>query len=297
MGSIIDRAVTLGVRHFFLFTGTIGAFVAIPLAVALYATFAGEGAQIEAIIRAIEHGARTVPNLSPAASPLWQIGVADAAFFIVGALGSIGANAVALNVAAILSDAPPSFSHSTGRAFARAPQTLGVFGLGFLIGLGATILFGGVAVLVVLAIVEWYRLGMHSALALSACITAAIFLFAAILAIFMLLNAALIFAEFATVLERRRVVDAVATSFTRVFARGEWKRILLLTAVLGVVAMLIAFAGELAVAAFLAVGSLAAAGAAYLAAELVAMSLVAVFYAVYFCDIVDREAAAEPEPR
>lgn len=292
MGSIVGRAMTLVTRHFVLFAGTIGVFFIVPCAAAVAILMSVDTTTLLAQMQTTQQ-----PAFTPATIHVLElVGVAYLCIIVALLLGIFGQNAVAADVAEISAGRNPSFGFGIGRAVARAPQLLGASVLGWLIYTAVMSIVAFPIVLIFALVAEAYQNGLHSVTAVSLLITVGIFIGLAVLALALLAGVALTFAQMATVIERRGVMDAIGTALGRVFGRGEWKRALPLAFVAGLISFGVVAAGELFA---VPVASIPAAGAALatavvVIAELAAMAVATTIYAVYFCDLLARDGAAEP---
>ncbi len=231
IGEILDRAVTLYVRNFALFTLII-LTVSLPMAIVQYA-FAGNQAQsLQAAITILEHPAPPTGAGGPAKPPspfggftAAQIGGLLIVILVALAVVPFSTNAVAVGVAALYAGHVPTFGTCYAAVLRRWPSVLGtliawvgmglaaylitVFSLAILVGLGIGVVRASPALAIVFA-----ALAVLFALALLA------------LAVMAVLAAS--FSFFAVCIEGRPVGAAIRSGFARIFAREEGRRALLI---------------------------------------------------------------------
>jgi hypothetical protein len=291
VASVIDRAVTLATRHFFLFAATIFVFGLLPIGIVEFAMLHAMRLDLGAFIAAARHGAPLKPPLTSISTG--ESLAFDGAALCAGIVNAVGFNAVAANVRELLEGRKASFTRAIGAALVRFPQTLGVT----LAGMFAFALGGGVFVITAVGmgfgIAAAYHDVSHALIALL--ITIALFVGAAMLAALALAWVAVTFAQFSTVVERKGVASALSCGFARVFARGAWLRTLGVVVVAMLFACAVEFAGEVAgVAAFLA-GSVPALLTIFACGIVTANVIMVVLFAVYYCDLAkDEVPPAQP---
>jgi hypothetical protein len=218
IGEIFDRAVTMYVRNFVVFTLTVLTLL-VPVGVLQYLYSDRAGDALAQLLRQIQHPGSVAPYDSSQIAAL--VGIALLLIF----LGPFTNNAVAVGVAAIYAGRKPSYSEGFGRVFARWTPLVGtsllsmlvllgtylalVIGLAIVLVLGVALAAGSVAVGVILAI-------------------AGVVLTLAVLVFFIVLVMVLAFALYATTIEESRPADAISEAFRRIFNRREFPKALLI---------------------------------------------------------------------
>lgn len=220
IGEIFDRAVTIYVRNFVVFTLMVLTLAA-PYNLVQYFAIPDNGASFAQVIDTIQHPAKHPNAAGPPASFVLLV-VAVVLFLL---LSPFVVNAVAFGVAAVYRGAAPDYLTSFAAVFRRSGQILGTAIVEMMILIGTYTALA--TVLVILFVV--------AALAVRTALPFAILLFAigAILAIatvlfLMVLAVNYAFGTYAATIERLGVGDAVASGFRRVFNKREfWKSMLI----------------------------------------------------------------------
>lgn len=220
IGEIFDRAVTIYVRNFAVFT-LIVLTLLVPLGIAQYAIFHSQSQDLAQLLQQMQHPEKTpAPPLSGGMLALYML------FALAAFVGAPFANtAVAVGVAALYRGIRPSYSASYATVLRRWAPLLGtalldvlVIGgcylagaivLGFIVGFGAVLISVALPVAVTFFVI-------------------AIVGFVALLLFMVVLIIAYAFATYSTSLEMRGPVAAIGGSFARIFNRREWKKALLM---------------------------------------------------------------------
>lgn len=296
IGEIIDRALTMYVRYFAVFTGTMLIVLFVPLGIGQYLLFADQSEQLKLLAQVLQHPGTTTPPPSPFGDlPLGALIVGGCFLLVAALLGPFANNAVAVSVASIYLGRRPSVIGSLAIVFRRWAPLLGLLFAEILL-----VLFAYVA-LVILFVVLTVPL-----VALAAAVQSAIFtiflILLAIAALLVTLAAAFLlllaftFAGYALIIEGMGIGAALGSGFQRIFNRAEvWKAL-----VVGGVATLLA----IGVASISSIGSFLFAllpGAHVLvtvwaaALSAVSASIQTVFFAIYYYDVRTRREALDLE--
>lgn len=296
MGSVIERALALAIRHLALLAGTALVVIAVPMTIGEYLMLSAQTSQFQTLVQAFSRlgTSSQLPTIPVEAFSQMHTLIAGEVVLCVGLLLTpFATNAIAVNVADLLAGAQAGFASGLGRAFARTPQILGVLFFAFVVDIGAIVAFAIAIVAMVFGIVAVYQFLSHSVVLLSALITLALFAVAAMFVALMLVGVALTFAGFATVIDRNGVLASLALGFERVFKRGEWKRALGIALVGVVVALFVGSVAGTAEIVFLFVPwGAAIAAVIYAITVAVGMALQTALYAVYYLELRQRELAA-----
>jgi hypothetical protein len=212
IGEIFDRAVTIYVRNFAVFSSIVLALL-LPLGVLNYLAFPDRPTDITAILSG--RVAQTQPNSASV------LGTLALLILVVLSCSPFVNNAVALGVAALYRGERPSFVKSFAASFRRWPAVLGTVFLCLMIGLGAYL-----AVAVVAGVAFGIGFAIYSG---SKAAGIVVFVFAGILLLailfaFVLLVVAFVMALYATAIERMGPASAIGSAFRRTFASTELKK-------------------------------------------------------------------------
>ncbi len=246
IGEIFDRAITIYMKNFAIFTLVVLAVLG-PIGIAQAFVTPDEAAQFQQIIESVQHP--STPVKATNAFAFWTPGKMIGFFLIALAsllLAPFANNAVAVGVAAVYSGRRPDFRRMYGVVFGRWARMLATCVLEGVIFITGYV--GGIIVLVLL-----FALGV--AVAAKVVVVGAIVLIVAsvasiaflVLLLSILVQAA--FALYAVALENAGTGDAVSRSFSRLFNRQEfWKMIVMSLAFVAIesgVAMIGGFVGLL----------------------------------------------------
>ncbi|HEV7178924.1 MAG TPA: hypothetical protein VGN11_03575 [Candidatus Baltobacteraceae bacterium] len=220
IGEIFDRAVTIYVRHFVVFTLMVLTLLA-PYNLVQYFAIPHSDATFAQAIDQIAHPAAHTKDASLARASL---GLFVAAFLVLLLLSPFVAAAVAAGVAALYSGERPRYAQSFGLVLRRWPRIFGASLVEALILVGTYVVsVMGLAILFVLAAVS-----IRPAFALGVLLFALAGIAAlAVLALFMLLLLSYAFATYAAALESANLGEAVGGAFRRIFNRREAGKALL----------------------------------------------------------------------
>lgn len=220
IGEIFDRAVTIYVRNFVVFTLMVLTLAA-PYNLVQYFAIPDNGANFAQVIDAIQHPAKH-PN---AAAPPASFVVLVAAVILFLLLSPFVMNAVAFGVAAVYRGSAPEYLASFAAVFRRSGQILGTAIVEMMILLGTYSVLATVLVILFVIAALTVRTALPFAILLfvvGGILAIATMLFLMVLAV----NYA--FGTYAAVLERLGVGDAVASGFRRIFTKREfWKSMLI----------------------------------------------------------------------
>lgn len=298
VGEIIDRALTLYVRNFIVFTGTVLAVIFIPVGIGDYLLLGNQGSELQAVIQTIQHPNAPPPLLLNANASVPELAGGVIMLLIAALLLPFAINAVAINTAAIYRDTRPSILHALAATFRRTGPLIGLIALEILIAIGIYI---GLIVLVaagtfgVIASVggNAANLGWLGVLLL---VVLGIVLFVALFVLLLLFVIALSFAGYAVVIEHMGAVEALGSGFRRIFNRREWGK----AALVGFVAMLLGI-GVSSISSFVGFGIAFVPGSHLLGTTwntlvyAASYALQTVFYAVYYYDVRIRQEGLDLE--
>jgi len=220
IGEIFDRAVTIYVRNFAVFTLMVLTLLA-PYSIIEYFAVPNSNATLSQAIDQIQHPQRHVKE----ATPLPSLGV-----FIIAALGlflltPFVAGAVAVGVAAIYNGKRPDYRESFAKVLERWPRVLGTSFLQVLILAGAYML----CVMLLAILFVSAALAFRPAPAFGIVLFILLALFVLVLAcLFLALLLAYAFSTYAAALENVSVGAAIASAYRRIFNRGEIGKALLM---------------------------------------------------------------------
>ncbi|HEY9084587.1 MAG TPA: hypothetical protein VIN40_01395 [Candidatus Tyrphobacter sp.] len=302
VGEIIDRALSLYVRNFVVFTATVLVVILVPFGIGEYLLAGNESGQFAAIFQVLQH-----PGTPPPASATWPfgttplalVGLAIGMFVIGGVLTIFAYNAVAVNVAALYTGRRPSIEGSLRAAFARWRPLIALLLLEIAVGIGAyvalVLLVFGVVFAVTIAGASFPGAG-RSIFTVVLLVLLALVLFLALFVVAMLVVVALAFAGYAVVVERKGAIEALGSGFGRIFNRKEWGKAFLITLVAILVSVgisSISGAGDF-VLIFVPGGHVLEAIWSTLFSAISA-SVQTVFYAVYYYDVRIRREGFDLE--
>ncbi len=219
IGEIFDRAVTLYVRNFAVFT-LIVLTLLVPIGVLQYIYSDKAANSFAQLMRQIQH-----PGLAPAYNSSQILALIGMALLLLF-LAPFANNAVAVGVAAIYAGRKPSYRDGFARVFARWGPLVGTSVLSMLILIG--MYFAFVIVLTIAGVIAF--LVARGSVVLGVVfvvIGAAIFIAAIVLFIQIVLCCA--FALYATTIEASRPADAIGEAFRRIFNRREFTKALLIS--------------------------------------------------------------------
>lgn len=271
--------------------------VVIPATIGEYFITAGQSAQLQTLLETLSKlGTSPAPTFPVTSIPqLRELLVGELVIMIGLLVVPLAVNAIVANVDEILGGGRPSFRAGYAKALSRAPQIFGIIIFSFFIELGACAIVIALLAVSAVVIAGAYRYGTHSAVLLSILITSAIFLVAAMVVVLVLVGMSMTFASFATVVERKGVVDALGSGFERVFRRDRWKQVLLLAIVGFLISMLVSsFGGALQLVVAFAPGGQALGAILYALTLAVSTAATSVLYGVYYSDVRGRASAELP---
>lgn len=213
IGEIFDRAVTIYVRHFAVFT-LIVLTLLVPLGILDYFVTDRSTEQFSQLLAQIAHpGAHTPPLYSPAEFAA-LLGVLALTFLFA----PFANNAVAVGVAAIYAGRRPTYADGFARVLRRWPALLGTTVLCGLILLGTY--FAVVIGVVVVAFTAVLLVNAARFLGVIFAIAGVVMVLAIIL-LFMLLIMCCAFALYGTTIEEQKPADAIGEAFRRILNRRE----------------------------------------------------------------------------
>ena len=212
IGEIFDRAVTMYVRHFAVFS-LIVLTLLVPFGVIQFFMSDSSSNSMTQLIQQMEHPGRTISPYSSA-----QLTGFVLLALAVLVLTPFANNAVAVGVAAIYAGRPPSYRDGFARVLRRAGPLLGSILLCGLILLGAYL---GIVIAVMLVAMMAALIWQAAPFMGVVFVVIGIAMFLAVLLLFMLLVMCAAFALYATTLEDARPADAIGEAFRRIFNRRE----------------------------------------------------------------------------
>ncbi|MEO9171311.1 MAG: hypothetical protein ABI282_03025 [Candidatus Baltobacteraceae bacterium] len=221
IGEIFDRAVTIYVRNFVVFTLMVLTLLA-PYNLVQYFAIPNSGASLAQTMDTIAH-----PEKHPKESTIApaSLGVFVAAAFLFFLLSPFVASAVAFGVAAVYNGKRPDYAASFSAVFRR---WLPILGTAFV---ELMFLFGsyGAMVMVVTVVAVIGAVSIKGAFWLSIVLfaIAGIMLLATILFLLVLLMN-YVFATYAATLERMNVGEAIVSGFRRIFNKREFGKAMLM---------------------------------------------------------------------
>jgi hypothetical protein len=232
IGEIFDRAVTLYVQNFVVFSLML-LTVLVPIGIASYAFQGDQVTQMTQAIQAFENPTGPVArqrSANPFPYTPTQMAGLFAILIIAFALSPVASNAVALGVAALYNGRRPDFKECFGQALRAWPRLIGTV---FVVGCVLMATYGvGVVSLVLLAVFGVALVKLALPLAIILFILTGLGFIALLMALSVLLLASY-FALFAVSIEGSPVFTAVGSGFRRVFSGGELKRAVLMALAYG----------------------------------------------------------------
>lgn len=221
-GEIFDRAVTLYIRNLVPFVGIVMVLV-LPLSIMQYFLDRDSQPQFDYMIRVFQHPviAQSARPPSALASPSALI-LTAVAVFVAFLIWPFALNAVAVGVACLYRAKPVEFRTCYELVLRRWSQILAMIFIQLLVLLGWYL----AVILVVVAIVFLAALfgTLVAGFAFWFGFIAAILAFLIMIPLLAPLLVALTFANYATVIEERGVINSVTLGFARVFNRAEFWR-------------------------------------------------------------------------
>ena len=217
IGEIFDRAVTLYVRNFAVFTLIILTLL-VPIGVLQYLYTARAGQDLAQLLRQIEHPGSVMYNGSQLVA---LIGIALLVLF----LAPFSNNAVAVGVATIYAGRRPSYRDGFQRVFARWGPLVGTSILSMLVLIGMYF-----AVVIAIAIVGVTAVALTRGEPALEVMAAIILILLALVAIvfFIVVVVCCAFALYATTIEGSNSADAIGEAFRRIFNRREFRKAVLI---------------------------------------------------------------------
>jgi hypothetical protein len=222
-GEIFDRAVTLYIRNFLPFAAIVAVLI-VPLAILQYVLDLSSQPELDAMIRILIHPklASTTPIPSIFNSPL-TIAVFAVLIFATYAVWPFALNAVAVGVARLYRNRPVEFRACYEIVLRRWLQVVAMIGIDLLILLcWYVIVF--IVVMIFAGILSYFAFGAG---AVFVGVLIGLIGFLVLLPSLAPILVSLTFAMYATVIERRPVIESVGLGFERVFNRAEFWRALL----------------------------------------------------------------------
>jgi hypothetical protein len=219
IGEIFDRAVTIYVRNFAVFT-LIVLTLLVPVGILQYFYTDKSADDLAALLRQIQH-----PGSLPHYDPSQILALAGVALLLL-LLAPFTNNAVAVGVAAIYAGRKPSYGEGFSRVLARWGPLVGTSVLSMLVLIGTyfAIVFA-VAILAVIAVaLSRGTLVLEITFAIGGVV-----LLIAIIVFFILVVLSCVFALYATTIERSGSADAIGEGFRRIFNRREFSKALLIS--------------------------------------------------------------------
>lgn len=300
IGEIIDRALTLYVQNFVLFSATVAVVIFVPLALGQYLLFIDQASEIREMIAVISHPSATPPPIPLTGGSLASFVLGFVLLMAVGILVLFANNAVAVSIGMLYSGRKPELSSSLRSAFSRWPSLIGLFFLAVLVIVVLYVAFVLVAFGAIFGIAA-IAAGTSAFRPLAALWVAFMFalvplVLVAAIAFFILLALVFAFAGYGVVIEHQGAVDALMAAFRRIFNRKEMPK----AVVIGLVAILIGFGiGSVSGVGSLLLGFLP--GARVLVAlwaavfSVLSYAVQTSFYAVYYYDVRIRREGFDIE--
>ena len=299
IGEILDRAVTLYVRNFAVFTLII-LTVSLPMAIVQYALAGSQTQSIQAAIAVLEHPTPP-PSGAPASKPPSPFGDLTPAqiggFFIVVLVALVIApfatNAVAVGVASLYAGRAPTFGTCYAAVLRRWPGVLGTLCAWIGIGLGTYL-----AAVISIAILVGIGIGVFRASAALAVVFAALAVLVtlALLGLVVLAILTANFSFFAVCIEGRPVGAAIRSGFARIFARDEARRALLIgLAYLGIELGVVGISASVGIAVVLLLKNVFLQVALSTIVSALLSAFLTVFVAVYYYDVRIRREGFDLE--
>lgn len=221
IGEIFDRAVTIYVRNFAVFTLMVLTILA-PYSIAQYLASPAKNAGIAQTIDQIEHPEKHTKDAAFSGKSLAIFGAAVLALLL---LSPVVAAAGAAGVAATYNDRRPSYVECFRAVLPRWPRILGAAVLELCVIAGVYV--AAVTSIVIVGVVAGLAIRPALPLAILLFVVVAIMLLA-VIALFLLLFLTYAFATYAAALENARAAGAVGSAFRRIFNRREIGKALLI---------------------------------------------------------------------
>lgn len=219
IGEIFDRAVTMYVRNFAVFTLIILTLL-VPFGVLQYFYTDRAGDSLVQLIREMQHPGVTPHYSGSQLAALFGIGIL--ALFLTPFVN----NAVAVGVAAIYAGRKPTYRDGFARVFARWGPLVATSVLSMLVLVGSYVL---VVFVLGIATVVAILLARGSVVLGVTFVICGILLLIAVILFFILLVLACAFALYATTIETSAPADAIGEAFRRIFNRREFPKALLIS--------------------------------------------------------------------
>jgi hypothetical protein len=212
IGEIFDRAVTMYVRNFVVFTLTVLTLL-VPLGVLEYFLTASSTSSLAQLMQQIAHPTSPMSSYSST-----QIGAFSLLILVAAIFSPFTNNAVAVGVAAIYAGRTPTYRDGYARVLRRWGPLVGAMLLCVLIFIGAYLaIVLGVTILVLTGTA---LLAAAPALGIPLALVGIVLLLAVVL-FFLLLVLCCAFTLYATTIEEVSPADAFGESFRRIFNRRE----------------------------------------------------------------------------
>ncbi|HUA09126.1 MAG TPA: hypothetical protein VMA98_07595 [Candidatus Acidoferrales bacterium] len=218
VGEIFDRAVTMYVRNFVVFT-LIVLTLLVPIGIGQYVYANAGPLNLTQMMQQIEHPGTAAPYDSAQFAAIVVIGL------VALLLAPFTNNAVAVGVAGIYAGRRPSYRDGFARVLRRWAPLLGSTILCGLILIGAYVAL--VVVAMIAAVIAALMVQGMPILSIPLIVIGALFVLALLL-LFMLLVVCCAFALYATTIEERSPGDAIGQAFRRIFNRREFRKALLI---------------------------------------------------------------------
>ncbi len=292
IGEIFDRAVTIYVRNFVVFTLMVLTLLA-PYSIAQYFTIPDQSATFTKMIDQISH-----PTKKTAAAPAAVPGPASlmlflAVVFVFALLSPFIACAVAYGVAAIYNGKTPEYAASFAAVGRRWPSIAGTAILGGLIFLTAYVVT--VFLVALFFIVAALSIKFSVPVAVVLFILAALVLLVAI-GLFIVLAMNYVFGTYAATLEGLDVGAAVSSGFRRIFSRQELgKAFLMGLSYLALQFGVAAISGAIGIVVLYVLKSYALELAVTAIAQSILTAFLAIVVAVYYYDVRTRAEGLDLE--
>jgi hypothetical protein len=224
IGEIFDRAVTIYVRNFVVFTLIVLTLLA-PLAVVQYFALGSTSQSLAQIAQQTSDSSSKAPATKPPELTNQQVAVFAIVIVLAALFAPFVNNAVALGVARIYGGERPSYGSEFAGVFTRWLPLIGTALVNLMI-LGG--LYGATVFVFVIVVTIGVMLVVHALpIAVALFILAGLCLLA-VLPLFLMLLIVYAFSMYATTIERVDPGNAIASAFARVFGRSEIKKSLLM---------------------------------------------------------------------
>ena len=218
IGEIFDRAVTMYVRNFVVFT-LIVATLLVPIGILQFIYTDRAGDSFTQLIRQIQH-----PGSAPAYDGSALLGLLSVALLVL-LLAPFTNNAVAVGVAALYAGRKPTYRDGFARVLTRWAPLLGTSVLSLLVLVGTYFII--VFALVILVFIGVLAARGSAALSVTFVIVGLVLTLAA-LTLFLVLVITCGFALYATTIEASAPADAIGEAFRRIFNRREFRKAMLI---------------------------------------------------------------------